>query len=414
MALKAGTRLGPYEIVDLLGAGGMGEVYRARDTRLDRSVAVKVLPAGLAADPEVRDRFEREARTVAELNHPHICVLHDVGRHDGTDFLVMEHVAGGTLAKRLEKGPLPIEQVLRYGTEIADALDKAHRQGVVHRDLKPANVMVTKDGTKLLDFGLAKLRKPAVISAVVSQAATADRELTAQGTLLGTLQYMAPEQLEGEDADARTDIFALGAVLYEMATGRKAFDGKSQVSLIASILEHEPAPISTLQPLSPAALEHLIGGCLAKAPEDRWQTARDAVRQLKWIAAGGGGAPAATAAAASSPRKARLGWIVAAALAVVALGVSILAVRNEPAPESAEPTRFEISTPQMPNAQAVSVSPDGRRIAFAAANAAQSTPVLYVRPWTRSRPSRSPAPKALERHSGPLTAATSGSPPRAS
>src|SRR5271163_2142090 len=268
--LTPGTKLGPYEIAAPLGAGGMGEVYRARDTRLNRTVAIKVLPVHLADRPDLRERFEREARSIASLNHPHICTLYDVGREGGTDYLVMEYLEGETLAARLAKGPLPLEQVLQYATEIADALDKAHRKGVTHRDLKPGNIMLTKSGTKLLDFGLAKLKQemaPAA-NAQLSQLPTMNDALTAQGTIVGTLQYMAPEQLEGKEADARTDIFAFG--------------GKSQASLIAKILETDPPPISSLQPMTPPALDRTIKTCLAKDPDGRWQTASDLARELKW------------------------------------------------------------------------------------------------------------------------------------
>src|SRR5687768_11817315 len=236
VSLSAGSRLGPYEILAPLGAGGMGEVYRARDTRLERTVAIKVLAAHLSSSPDVRQRFEREAKTISQLSHPHICALHDVGREGETEYLVMEYLEGETLADRLLKGPLPLEQTLRYGVQIADALDKAHRQGIVHRDLKPGNVMLTKSGVKLLDFGLAK----AVASASQQSSLTAlptQVGLTKEGTILGTFQYMAPEQLEGKTADARTDIFAFGCVLYEMATGKKAFSGATQASLIGSILQ---------------------------------------------------------------------------------------------------------------------------------------------------------------------------------
>src|ERR1700674_3220157 len=248
MAILPGKRLGPYEILSAIGAGGMGEVYRARDTRLDRIVAIKVLPAHLADKPDLRERFEREARTIASLNHPHICTLHDIGHQDGIDFLVMEYLEGETLAQRLLKGPLPLEQAMQYAVEIADALDKAHRKGVTHRDLKPGNIMLTKLGSKLLDFGLAKLKQEtAPANITLSKLPTAKDNLTAQGTILGTLQYMAPEQLEGTEVDARTDIFALGAVVYEMAAGKKAFEGKSQASVIAAILEGDPPPMSSLQ-----------------------------------------------------------------------------------------------------------------------------------------------------------------------
>src|ERR1700682_1992809 len=237
MAMLPGQRLGPYEIIAAAGAGGMGEVYRAKDTRLDRTVAIKVVPAHLADRPELRERFEREARTIASLNHPHICVLHDIGQQDGVDYLVMEYLEGETLAQRLLKGPLPLQQVLEYAIEISDALDKAHRKGVTHRDLKPGNIMLTKTGTKLLDFGLAKLRHDAAPATPLSELPTQQDAITAEGAIVGTLRYMAPEQLESKEVDARTDIFAFGAVVYEMATGKRAFEGKSQASLIAAILE---------------------------------------------------------------------------------------------------------------------------------------------------------------------------------
>jgi Tol biopolymer transport system component len=282
MTLTPGTKLGPYEIVAPLGAGGMGEVYRARDTRLGRDVAVKVLPAHLAATPEVRARFEREARAVSSLNHPHICTLYDVGRHEGIDYLVMEHLDGETLAARLTRGTLPAAELLRYAIEIAEALDAAHRSGIVHRDLKPGNIMLTKSGTKLLDFGLARATGLAAGSEN-TQSPTVSRPLTAEGTIVGTFQYMSPEQLEGSDADARSDIFAFGAVLYEMATGRRAFEGKSQASLIAAILDKDPPPISAIAPLVPPALDRVVQRCLAKSPDDRWQTARDLAHELRWV-----------------------------------------------------------------------------------------------------------------------------------
>src|SRR6058998_2626627 len=244
MSLSSGTRLGPYEIQAPIGAGGMGEVYRARDTRLERTVAVKVLPSHLSTSPEVRQRFEREAKTISQLSHPHICALYDVCNQDGVEFLVMEYLEGETLSDRLLKGPLEFDQVLRYGIEMADALDKAHRQGIVHRDLKPGNVMITKSGVKLLDFGLAKAVAPISQQSGLTSLPTMGhaQNLTQEGTILGTFQYMAPEQLEGKDADARTDIFAFGCVLYEMATGKKAFSGSTQASLISSILRDEPQP----------------------------------------------------------------------------------------------------------------------------------------------------------------------------
>ncbi len=321
MTIVSGTRLGPYEIVAPLGAGGMGEVYRARDTRLDRSVAVKILPAEFANDAQLRARFEREAKTISQLNHPNICTLHDVGEN----FLVMELLEGETLASRIDRGPLPLEQVIRYGIDIARGLDVAHRQGVVHRDLKPGNVMITKSGAKVLDFGLAKSSEVSVDY----EAATVQRPLTSEGMIIGTFQYMSPEQLEGQHVDHRTDIFALGAVLYEMATGRRAFDGKTKTSLIAAIVAAQPKPVHELQPLTPAAFEHVIAKCLEKDPEDRWQTAHDIASELEWIMEGLGREEA--------PARVRaVPWMFATiALAVALIGTSvayILARREKPEP----------------------------------------------------------------------------------
>jgi Tol biopolymer transport system component len=315
MALAPGTTLGPYEIQAPLGTGGMGEVYRARDTRLERSVAIKILSAQLSADPARRQRFEREAKTISSLNHPHICVLHDVGHQDGIDYLVMECVEGETLAKRLEKGPLPLEQVLRYGAQIADALDKAHRSGVVHRDLKPGNIMLTSTGTKLLDFGLAKPAVSQVSGITLSAAITQTTPVTAEGMVVGTFQYMSPEQIEGKEVDGRSDLFSLGAVLYEMLTGQRAFSGKSALSVASAILEKEPTAVSTVKPLTPPALEHAIRRCLAKDPEERWQTARDVSLELKWIGESGSNA-GAPAVAGRSKRviRERLAWATAAIL----------------------------------------------------------------------------------------------------
>jgi serine/threonine protein kinase len=284
MPIAPGTKLGPYEILSPLGSGGMGEVYRARDTRLDRAVAVKILPAHLSSDPARKQRFEREAKIISGLNHPNICTLHDVGSLDGLDYLVMECVEGDSLAQRLEKGPVPGDQVLKIGAEIADALDKAHRSGVVHRDLKPANIMLTKSGAKLLDFGLAKPTAPQATLATLTTAFPQQSPVTQEGTIVGTFQYMSPEQIEGKELDGRSDVFSLGTVLYEMLTGKRAFDGKSQLSVASAILEKEPAPISTVNPLTPASLDHAIRRCLAKDPEDRWQTARDLALELRWLA----------------------------------------------------------------------------------------------------------------------------------
>jgi eukaryotic-like serine/threonine-protein kinase len=304
MPLTSGTKLGPYEIIAPLGAGGMGEVYRARDTRLDRDVAIKVLPSHLSESPDLRARFEREAKTISGLQHPNICVLYDVGRQDGVDFLVMEHLEGETLASRLARKPMTPEETIRIGIEIADALDKAHRSGIVHRDLKPGNVMLTKSGAKLMDFGLAKLQAVAsgatsgtpAFSAVATLPNMAS-PITVAGTIVGTVQYMSPEQIQGKEADARSDIFAFGAMLYEMLTGKRAFEGKSQLSVASAVLEKDPEPIAALQPLTPPALEHLVRTCLDKDPDQRFQSAHDLKLQLQWITAGGSqaGAPAVVA-----------------------------------------------------------------------------------------------------------------------
>ncbi len=380
MALSSGTRLGPYEILGAVGAGGMGEVYKARDTRLERTVAIKVLPSDVSASPEARQRFEREAKMVSQLSHPHICALYDVGREGEIEFLVMEYLEGETLSERLARGPVPLEQALRHGIEIADALNKAHRQGIVHRDLKPGNVMLTKSGVKLLDFGLAKLRQgeSEPLASRLSALATQGTPLTAEGTILGTLQYMAPEQLEGKEADARTDVFAFGAVLYEMATGLRAFSGRSQASLIAAILEHEPEPVSAVQPMTPPALDRVVKTCLAKDPEERWQTAHDIGVQLRWILEGRSQADVAAppgAAATRRKNRERAAWIVSGLLLLALVGsLAVLFRIGRPEPAAAPATRFAILPPgkatfTAPGESASSqpaLSPDGRSLAFVA------------------------------------------------
>jgi hypothetical protein len=385
MTLAGGTRLGPYEIVVPLGAGGMGEVYRARDTRLDRDVAVKVLPGALASSPEMKQRFEREARAVSQLSHPHICALYDVGSQDGVEYLVMELLEGESLAARVARGPLPLEQVLRHGIEIADALDRAHRSGIVHRDLKPGNVMLTKSGVKLLDFGLAKGLSSSSgrgqvegLTSLPTQAGSTP--LTQAGTILGTFQYMSPEQLEGREADARSDIFAFGAVLYEMATGRKAFEGKSQASLIAAILTGEPPSLSTIQPMTPPALDRVVRGCLAKDPEDRWQSAHDIASELKWIAQGSEAGVAAPVAARRKGRE-RLAWSAAALAGAAALAaVAILVGRGRaPAPR---PVRLSLDMPAKAPFESFDhamISPDGRTVAFLA-RFANGRSAIWIRP----------------------------------
>ena len=361
MTLSSGTRLGPYEILSPLGAGGMGEVYKARDTRLERTVAVKVLPSHMSASPEVRQRFEREAKTISQLSHPHICALYDVGREGETEYLVMEYLEGETLSDRLGKGPLPLEQTLKFGAQIADALDKAHRQGIVHRDLKPGNVMLTKSGVKLLDFGLAKAMTPASQQSSLTALPT-QQGLTQEGTILGTFLYMAPEQLEGKEADARTDIYAFGCSLFEMATGKKAFSGASQASLITAIMSAEPPSISSVVPMSPAALDRVVRTCLAKDPEDRWQNAGDVGKELKWIAEGSAAGTPIPSAAAPRKRRERLAWAVAAVAIALGAAAALLS-RRAPPPE--ELIRFTIDPPQGQTfVDTVNLAPDGRRVLF--------------------------------------------------
>jgi len=375
MSLSAGTKLGPYELLGQVGAGGMGEVYKARDTRLERTVAVKVLPQHLSASPEVRQRFEREAKTVSQLSHPHICALYDVGREGETEYLVMEYLEGETLSARLAGGSLPLSQTLKIGVEIADALDKAHRQGIVHRDLKPGNVMLTKTGVKLLDFGLAKAMAPSASPSsgatslpTVMGAATGEN-LTQEGTILGTFQYMAPEQLEGKEADGRTDIFAFGCVLYEMATGRKAFAGSSQASLISSIMKEEPAPVSAVLPTSPPALDRVIRKALSKDPEDRWQSAGDLGSELKWIAEGGSASGIAAPVVPSRRRRlAWLPWVAALILAAIGFAAGLRARRTAEAPV----TRSSIDLPpemDLDRWTSPAISPDGSTLVFAATGA---------------------------------------------
>jgi Tol biopolymer transport system component len=352
----------------------MGEVYRAKDIRLNRTVAIKVLPAQVTDRSDLRQRLEREARAVSSLNHPHICTLHDIGHQDGIDYLVMEYLEGETLAQRLSKGAMPLDQVLRYAIEIADALDQAHRHGITHRDLKPGNVMLTRSGAKLLDFGLAKHKVEAASSRLGPSAETAlllrteAHALTEKGTLLGTLQYMAPEQLEGKDADARTDLFAFGAVLYEMATGQKAFTGKSQASLIAAILEHEPSEMSSLQPMTPPTLGRVVKTCLAKDPDERWQSAHDVLLELKWLTEGGLQPGVATLVVARLKRRERLAWIAAGVFFLASLLLLPFSIAHfRQAPVETRPMKFSILPPEKASLGSLAVSPDGRWLAFSAA-----------------------------------------------
>ena len=349
MPLCAGNRVGPYEIVSLLGAGGMGEVYTARDTRLDRSVAIKVLPDHIAAREDLRARMEREARAVASLNHPHICTLYDIGDHEGAGYMVMELLEGETLAARLERGPIAAGQALTYAMQLADALDRAHRAGVTHRDVKPQNIVLTRDGVKVLDFGLAK---SALAKAAPSEA-TLTRALTAEGTVLGTPQYMAPEQFEGREADPRSDIWAFGAVLYEMLTGQKAFQGKNYSTLVGSILASEPPPMST-HGIAPAWLDRVVRRCLAKDADDRWQSMRDVLLELR--------TPPEQAAAAAAIKPNRWPWLVAAAGALIAMISAGLLWKQGFRSADAGPMEFEIHVPG--GSRTVSVSPNGKLLAW--------------------------------------------------
>jgi serine/threonine protein kinase len=384
MLLTPGARLGPYEIVAPLGAGGMGEVYKARDTRLDRTVAIKILPAGVGDDPWRQERFRREARAISSLTHAHICTLHDIGEQDGVEFLVMEYLAGETLAHRLLRGALPLEDVLRIAVQLADALDVAHRAGLVHRDLKPANVMLTSTGAKVLDFGLAKWHGIASDAVVSGVQATAHSTLTQVGTVVGTIQYMAPEQVEGKAADARSDLFALGAIVYEMTTGRRAFEGTSNASVMAAILTAAPPPMATLQPVTPPALDHVVKTCLAKSPDERWQAAGDVARELKWISETSlqWGIPASAKADA---KRGTYYWIGATAL-FASMSALLAFVHLREAPIEVSQVRLFIPPPDhaaYPNYNQIEsppvISPDGRQIAFIAHEIGRPDSV-WVRP----------------------------------
>ena len=387
MSLATGTRLGPYEILAPVGAGGMGEVYRARDTRLDRTVAIKVLPSHLSDNASLKQRFEREARTISSLSHPNICALHDIGHQDGIDFLVMEFLEGQTLADRISKGPLSTEHVMRYGIEIADALDKAHRQGIIHRDLKPGNIMITKSGAKLLDFGLAKFSLQAGLSSASTIETADEKPLTEEGLVLGTVQYMAPEQLEGRQADARTDIFALGSILFEMATGKRAFTGKSKATLISSILATEPQPISQIQPLAPSALDHVVKKCLLKDPDERWQSAHDVASELKWIAEQSSQSRVTAPVAVKRKFPERILW---AALVVALAALSAVLFMLLRTKQDRDLMRFHVVPEKGTRTNGhIAISPDETMIAFGVENKVGEISI-YVKRFDSPNPKRLP------------------------
>ncbi len=394
MALAAGTRLGPYEISEALGAGGMGEVYRARDMRLDRTVAIKVLSAHLSDNPDLKQRFDREARAISALQHPNICVLHDVGSQNGTDYLVMEFLEGETLAERLRRGPLPLNQFWKVAIEVATALDKAHRAGIVHRDLKPGNIMLTKSVSKLLDFGLAKSAGSAfaaaattpsqsVLAAAMTRSSPAS-PLTSAGSIVGTVQYMSPEQIEGKEADARSDIFSFGLVLYEMLTGTRAFDGKTPASVVAAILALEPKSIRSLKPDIPAPLERVVSHCLEKDLDLRFQSAHDLKLQLELISEMPAGmAPAAAPIGSAWSRI--LPWGAAAAAIIVALILGAMYYQARVQPQVS--THSYLLPPDKSQYNFLAnysgppvISPDGRRLAFVATKQDSSENVLWVQP----------------------------------
>jgi serine/threonine-protein kinase len=379
--LEVGEKLGPYAIISAIGSGGMGEVYRAKDLRLDRIVAIKVLSERFSADENTLARFEREAKAVSQLNHPNICTLHDIGHENDTHYLVLEYLEGETLSARLRKGPLPKAEVLRYGIQISNALVRAHRAGIIHRDLKPGNIMLTKSGAKLLDFGIATISRTASGNSEMSSFHTAERELTTEGLVMGTLQYMSPEQVEGKKVDHRTDIFSFGALLYEMATGQKAFEGDSQASLIASILKEDPKPIHEMKPIFPQALDGLVRICMAKDPDDRWQNIQDVNTNLKWIAE-----TLRQSEVTETPKRKQMRWLWLAAGLLLGSLAAILLFSNRKAPEQKRNViRFAIPLPTIDRLAGldIALSPDGRKVVYSASS--NELQQLFLRPLDQQK-----------------------------
>jgi serine/threonine protein kinase len=377
MPLEPGKTLGPYKVIEKAGAGGMGEIFKATDTRLDRTVAIKVLPPTVAANADLRQRFEREAKTISSLNHPNICTLYDVGHEEGLDYLVMEYIEGETLSERIKRGPMSVDEILQIAGQIADALDKAHAQRLIHRDLKPANVMLTANGAKLLDFGLAKIQiHDGHVDGI--SGITQTTPLTGTGTILGTIQYMSPEQLEGKEADARSDIFAFGALLYEMTTGRRAFEGQSQASMIAGILERDPGSITAINPMIPPALDRIVTKCLKKDPESRWQSARDLADELRWIARSGSQVGIPAHVAARRKFRFRLAWAVATAVSLVAVFFAYLWFTRDIADPNV--LRFKVTTrTDISQVSWPCLSPNGEFLAFKASGP-DGKDMIWIRP----------------------------------
>lgn len=398
MALEKGHKLGPYEIIEKAGAGGMGEVYKAQDTRLDRTVAIKILPEHISGMGDFKERFEREAKAISSLNHPNICILYDIGHEEDHDFIVMEYLEGETLSERLSRGPISYNEMLEISIQIASALESAHLKGMIHRDIKPANVMLTKEGAKLMDFGLAKVQIDESKNQGLTEALTRT-SLTGAGTIIGTMQYMAPEQLEGKEADPRTDIFSFGALLYEMTTGKRAFEGSSQATLIAAIIEKQPQSLSVIIPTTPPIFERLVKKCLEKDPQKRWQSASDMLDELRWISSAGSQVGLPVHVSKRRKVKFTIARVVGAIFITTTLILGYLYFMQEPVKRNVN--RFSIS-PSFETAEIVSVnwskiSPDGRYIAFRARDTL-GVSLLWIRPMNSLQPYPLRGTENISRH----------------